>query len=263
MWGAGSTSFTPSGSHEIDLNSDGIAVVQGWVDGTLTNNGVTMQNYSTTSGSDDLQIYSSENTSNAGPTLNLTYCAAGPTTYALTVGNDGNGSVSLSPSGGTYDEGTEVTLTPVSHPGYVFDNWSGTDASSVTDNGNGTYSITMDADKAITANFVTTTLKTLSVSTDGNGSVTLSPSGGAYDEDTVVTLTPVANSGYAFSSWSGANSGDLTNNGDGTYSITMNGNKVLAANFEAIPQYTLTVNTDGNGTVNLSLRVERMTRILL
>jgi hypothetical protein len=74
LWGAGSTSFSSTGSKTVALNSDGIAVVQGWIDGSVTNYGVTIQNYSTTSGSDDLQISSSENTTVANrPTLIIAY----------------------------------------------------------------------------------------------------------------------------------------------------------------------------------------------
>ncbi|GEM_PF-1676346 len=76
---------------------------------------------------------------------------------------------------------------------------------------------------------------TLTVTDDGNGSVTLDPAGGTYDENTVVTLTPVSNSGYEFDAWGGANAGDLTDNGNGSRSITMNTDKELFASFSLIP----------------------------
>ncbi|GAK59711.1 metallophosphoesterase [Candidatus Vecturithrix granuli] len=81
LWGAGTSSFSLTGSKEVSLNTDGIAVVQGWIVGSIPNYGLTMQNYSMTSGSDDLQISSSEHTSNTGPTLNVIYCisSTGPT----------------------------------------------------------------------------------------------------------------------------------------------------------------------------------------
>jgi hypothetical protein len=79
----------------------------------------------------------------------------------------------------------------------------------------------------------------LSVTDDGNGSVTLDPASGTYDENTVVTLTPVPNAGYAFDSWSGTNSGDLSDNGNGTWSITMSGNKAVTATFAELPPGTL------------------------
>jgi hypothetical protein len=60
----------------------------------------------------------------------------------------GSGTVSLSPDGGIYEEGTEVTLSPTPESGYIFTSWSGTDASSVIDN-----KIVMTKDMDITANF--------------------------------------------------------------------------------------------------------------
>jgi hypothetical protein len=87
LWGAGTSSFSSTGTKTVSLNSDGISVVQGWIAGSTSNYGVTMQNYSSTSGSDDLQFASSENTSYAGPTLNITYCASTTTPTIATSGS--------------------------------------------------------------------------------------------------------------------------------------------------------------------------------
>jgi parallel beta-helix repeat protein len=69
--------------------------------------------------------------------------------YTLTVSIVGNGSVSLSPSGVTYGEGTQVTLTPVPDNGWAFSQWGG----DLSGSENPT-TITMDADKTVTATFV-------------------------------------------------------------------------------------------------------------
>lgn len=58
------------------------------------------------------------------------------------------GSVSLSPSGGVYQSGAQVTLTANARGGYTFDHWSG-DASGTS----ATIVITMDSNKDITAYF--------------------------------------------------------------------------------------------------------------
>jgi len=68
--------------------------------------------------------------------------------YDLTVNVVGNGSVTLDPPGGTYDEGTVVQLTADPDPGWAFDGWSG-DLSGSTNPEN----ITMDANKSVTATF--------------------------------------------------------------------------------------------------------------
>ncbi len=73
--------------------------------------------------------------------------------YTLTVNTVGDGSVVLDPTGGTYDAGTKVFLTPVPGTDYGFDSWSGADAPDVVNEGGGTWSIVMDEDKSITANF--------------------------------------------------------------------------------------------------------------
>ncbi len=69
--------------------------------------------------------------------------------YKLTTTINGEGSVS--PSEGSYEEGTSVTLTATPDSGYIFSSWSG-DTSSTSE----TITITMDADKSITANFADT-----------------------------------------------------------------------------------------------------------
>jgi uncharacterized repeat protein (TIGR02543 family) len=220
-------------------------------------------------------------------------------TYTLTAGNDSHGTVTLSPAGGSYTEGTTVTLTPVPNAGYAFSSWTGANSGDIINTG-GIYTIVMNGNRTVTANFtlipytltvnisgngtvskipdqatytygnvvaltatpdpgwvfsgwsgdlvsvnnpenitmngnrtVTATFVpqyNLTVSDDGHGSVTLNPAGGVYAAGTTVTLTPLANSGYMFGSWTGANSGDIVNTG-GVYTIVMNGNKSVTANF--------------------------------
>lgn len=153
LWSTNSSTFTPTGSKTIPLNSDGVFVVQEWITAPANNLGVTMQSYSSTSGSDDLQIASSENTTEANrPTLIISYCVGNVVTYTLTVGTDGHGTVNLSPSGNTYAENQVVTLTPVPASSYQFSHWTGTNAADIIKTA-GVYTIAMTADKSITANF--------------------------------------------------------------------------------------------------------------
>ncbi len=71
-----------------------------------------------------------------------------------------------------------------------------------------------------------TTYYTLSVNTQGHGSVNLSPSGGSYASETQVTLTAVPASGWQFDHWSGDLSGSQN-----PATITMNSNKSVTAIF--------------------------------
>lgn len=72
------------------------------------------------------------------------------TCYTLTsnVSPLGGGIVSASPSMASYPSGTVVTLVANANSGYTFDGWTG-DAS-----GTATTTITMDANKTVTANFI-------------------------------------------------------------------------------------------------------------
>ena len=70
------------------------------------------------------------------------------------------------------------------------------------------------------------TYYTLTVQITGGGSVSCSPSGGTYVEDTVVTLTADPDAGWYFSGWSGDASGSST-----TITITMNDYKDVTAIF--------------------------------
>jgi len=87
-----------------------------------------------------------------GVTENLSVSGTAYNVYTLTVGNDGNGTVTLDPAGGSYPSGTTVTLTPVPNQGYVFKDWTGTNAGDIVDTA-GVYTIVMSGNKAVTANF--------------------------------------------------------------------------------------------------------------
>ncbi|MFC2141082.1 PKD domain-containing protein [Acidobacteriota bacterium] len=150
----------------------------------------------------------------------------GPVQYTLTTNTVGNGSITLNPPGGTYNEGTVVTLTAVPDAGWQFDGWSG-DLSGSTNPA----TITMNANKSVTAAFsqIPVIQYTLTVNTVGQGSVTLNPPGGVYDEGTVVTLTASPDSGWQFDNWSG----DLSGTSNPT-TITMNSDKTVTANFSEV-----------------------------
>ena len=141
--------------------------------------------------------------------------------YTLTVNTQGNGTVS--PSSGSYPQGSTVTLTATPASGYEFSGWSG-DLSGTANPA----SLVMNSDKTVTATFTasSTTQYTLSTMTVGSGSVSLSPPGGTYDADTQVQLTATPATDYEFSGWSG----DLTGSTNPA-TVTMNADKVITATF--------------------------------
>ncbi|UII79871.1 T9SS type A sorting domain-containing protein [Flagellimonas sp. CMM7] len=149
-----------------------------------------------------------------------------PVQYTLTTSTDGNGSVT---AGGTYNAGTVVQISPTPNAGYVFSNWSG-DASGASV----PLSVTMDANKNIVANFTQSppTQYILTTNTNGSGSISLNPSGGTYNDGTVVTATATPASGYQFDNWSGASTSTSS-----SVDITMDANKSLTANFSQVQTY--------------------------
>jgi uncharacterized repeat protein (TIGR02543 family) len=142
-------------------------------------------------------------------------------TYTLNV-TATNGSVAKNPNQTTYDYGTTVTLTPTPNTGYTFTSWSG-DATGT----NNPLTVTMNANKNITANF---TLNTYSLNVVAlNGIVVKNPEQTLYDHGTTVSLTATANSGYTFTGWSGDAVGTIS-----PTSVLMNANKNVTANFTLI-----------------------------
>jgi hypothetical protein len=88
---------------------------------------------------------------------------------------------------------------------------------------------------------------TLTINTNGNGSVARNPTNSVYPQNSIVTLTALPANGWQFSSWSGDISGALN-----PTNVLMNADKAITANFSQIPSYTLIVNVSGNGSVSLN-----------
>ena len=157
--------------------------------------------------------------------------------YTLNLTIVGNGTVALDLAGPTYPSGTVVTLTANPGTGYVFDSWSGDLAGSTNPE-----TITMDGDKTITATF-TQDQYTLTIDTVGNGSVAKNPDQSTYTHGETVELIATADPGWSFDSWGG----DVTGSTN-PETVTMDGDKTITATFTQ-DQYTLTIDTVGNGSV--------------
>jgi uncharacterized repeat protein (TIGR02543 family) len=159
--------------------------------------------------------------------------------YTLTINTDGNGSVTKDPNQATYTYGTFVDVNAIADPCWTFSAWSGDFSGS-----NNPDTITMDANKTVTATFTEDqNHATLTIITVGSGSVTKTPDQATFTYDTIVDVNAIADPGWTFDSWSGDLTGSTNPN-----SITMDVNKTVTATFTE-DQYTLTINTDGNGLV--------------
>jgi PKD repeat protein len=190
-------------------------------------------------------IYFNAGESWAHVEINGTSDDQGSEYFDLITNVTGQGSISLSPSGGTYEENTQVILTANAAEGWVFESWSGDLSGDLNPD-----TLTMDSDKSVTAIFTDTTLPTYTININvvGEGSVTMNPSGGVYTQGSQVILTAEPATGYQFDNWSG----DISGNNN-PLELTVNSNLEITANFSEIPAiyYTLTTSTDGNGTIQL------------
>lgn len=125
-------------------------------------------------------------------------------TYDLdvTIVNDGVGeeidnAVILTPEQAKYGYGQEVTLEAAPALGWEFAGWSGAINSTAL-----TETLTITQDNAVTATFVQTKY-TLTVTTDGPGSVLVEPQKDFYVYGDPVKLTPIPQKGYDFVTWTG------------------------------------------------------------
>jgi hypothetical protein len=162
------------------------------------------------------------------------------------LGGAGNPSASPVSTDGFYDNGTAVSVSAASPvvidatSRYRFTHWTGDGSGSTNP-----VSVTMNAAKSVTANYVTQfklTLLTAPPGVGGAGNPSASPTSpdGFYDDGTSVSISaanPVvidATSRYRFTHWTGEGSG-TTN----PVSITMNGAKTVTANY--VKQFLLSL----------------------
>lgn len=153
---------------------------------------------------------------------------AGATGYTLTINVIGSGTVGRNPTNSVYPAGANVTLTAISNdPSWYFANWSG-DANGSTNPLN----VLMDTNKVITATFQQFGSFTLTLVTNGQGTISLSPAGGVYASNTPVTVTATPAGGWVFTGWSGDANGNAN-----PLSVAMTNNLLLTGNFAQLPAF--------------------------
>jgi hypothetical protein len=162
-------------------------------------------------------------TMNSNKAVKAVFVEVPVVTYTLNVGIEGEGSVTKSPPCGSYEQGTVVKLLGEPGSGWTFSYWNINGQSSRFN----PLTLTMNSSKAIKAVFVEAPVVTytLNVVTEGEGSVT--PSGGSYEQGTVVELLATASSGWDFSHWTDGVQQSAAN----PLTLTMNSNKAIKAVF--------------------------------
>ena len=154
--------------------------------------------------------------------------------FTLTVTAGEGGTVST--EGGTYDEGTEITVTATPEEGYEFVGWEG---SSSTDNN---LTLTVNSNESLNAVFELIPLYTLTVLSSEGG--TVSTAGGEYTEGTEIEIIATPIEGFSFTGWEGIE--DTSS----TVTVSVSSNVTVTAIFEAIPQFTVIVSSSEGGTIS-------------
>jgi len=157
--------------------------------------------------------------------------------HTLTMAVSGSGSTTPAAGSYSYAEGTVVNISATPAIGWHFSTWS----ANVANPSSASTTVTMDADKTVTATFAQDQY-TLTINIVGQGNVTRVPNQPTYTYGTSVQLTAAPQGGWSFSSWSGDLLGST--NPD---NIVMNGNRTVTATFTQI-MHTLTMAVSGSGS---------------
>ena len=149
-------------------------------------------------------------------------------TYTITVYSI-NDSYGNAVGGGTYQEGSTVTIRAIPANGYVFTSW-------YDDNMENPRTIIVTGDATYIAYFaditsVTTYTIDVISANEEQGNVTGS---GIYAEGTIITIGAIPRNGYRFKQWDDGNT-------DNPRTITVTEDHRYIASFEEIPTYTITV----------------------
>ena len=147
----------------------------------------------------------------------------------------------VSPESGSYKDGSTVSIVATPNSEYDFVGWTGDETGS-----NNFLSFQMNSNKNIVAQFVKRKYS-LTINTQGEGTVSeqLISSGKStdYSSGSVIKLTANPSTGYYFSGWSGAITGDTS-----PIEVNIDRPKTITAKFEK-KSYSLEIKIEGEGTV--------------
>ena len=139
------------------------------------------------------------------------------TQFTLTVTAGEGGTVST--EGGTYDEGTEVTITVTPAEGYEFVGWEGSDSTDTT------LTLTLGANTTLNALFEAVVQYSVNIESNQGGSVSVES--GLFYEGTELTIIATADEGYEFLNWEGIDEGESSE-----ITITVNSDITINAIFK-------------------------------
>jgi len=151
--------------------------------------------------------------------------------------------------GGIFNSGSQVTVTAEPNDGFTFTNW--TEGVNIVST-NAQYLFTISGNRQLVANYAAIPYTVVLSSNPLLGGTT--SGGGIFNSGTVVTVSATPNPGFTFTNWTEGVDIVSTN---ANYLFTIDGNRTLVANYNAIP-YTVSVSskpllggvTTGSGIFN-------------
>ena len=163
--------------------------------------------------------------------------------YSLEIVANNGGTVNDEVNATNYEYGDEVQIVATPKEGYRFLNWS-------DENTEATRTLTMDQDYYLEANFKRIPTYTLTIYEGEHCTAFLEPGSYTYQENHVITLTPIAEDGYEFVHW-------IVNGIENPTSelqlvMTMNYDVYPVAKEIPKPTYTLTILDSEFGTTSIA-----------
>ncbi|MDO9037759.1 MAG: ice-binding family protein [Lutibacter sp.] len=130
--------------------------------------------------------------------------------------------------GGTFNEGTTVTLTATAAFGYDFANW--TEGGVIVPGAGASYQFVLIGNRTLVANFIVEPPLQFTVILSGNPQAGGSTNGGGtFNAGSLVTVTANANAGYTFVNWT--ENGIIVPGANATYEFVIANDRTLQANF--------------------------------
>jgi len=156
--------------------------------------------------------------------------------YPLNLTSSTGGSIS---GAGTFNHGTNPTISATPDIGYIFTNWTG---AGVTDLNSNSTTVSMIQDRNLTANFSLNSY-TLSINAGTGGSISGS---GTYNHGTNPTISATPNTGYQFTTWTGEG---VANQNSNPTTVSMVKDQNLTALF-SLRTFNLTLQSSEGGSVS-------------
>jgi hypothetical protein len=181
-------------------------------------------------------------TASANRTLVANFAATSTSNYTITTSSNPSGGGTTT-GGGTYTSGSSVTVTATPATGYTFTNW--TEGGSVVST-SASYSFSANANRTLLANFGSGSGSgpfTIAVSSNPPAGGTTSPSGSTTVPagSTLILEAFPARPAYEFENWTQDGAVVSTSR---AFSLTVNANRSVVANFDRIPVVTVTAPED-------------------